>query len=246
MAKQRLDHRLYQDGLVDSRNLAQALIRSGKVLVNDTVVDKPGTQIKDHDAIRIKGEIRRFVSRGGDKLLGALQDFQVDVQNMICADLGASTGGFTDCLLQKGAQKVYAIDVGYGQLAWKLRQDKRVIVMERTNARHLESLPDIINCIVADLSFISISKILPAMLRISSSGGIGILLIKPQFEVGPGGTEGGLVKDQEKRESAILSCIVDFENAGCIVLQRTRSKVAGAKKGNIEELIYVQFPEKKI
>jgi len=242
MAKQRLDHRLFGDGFVESRNLAQALIRSGKVLVNDKVVDKPGSQVRDYDTIRIKGEIRRFVSRGGDKLLGALQDFQLVVQDFICADLGASTGGFTDCLLQNGAKKVYAVDVGYGQLAWKLRQDERVVVMERVNARHLKSLPESIDCIVADLSFISISKILPAMLRIIKSGGVGVLLIKPQFEVGPNGTDGGLVKDEELREQAILSCISDFEKEGCTILQRTSSQVPGAKKGNIEELILVRFP----
>ena len=162
---------------------------------------------------------------------------------MICADLGASTGGFTDCLLQNGAKKVYAIDVGYGQLAWKLRQDDRVVVMERVNARHLESLPELMDCIVADLSFISISKILPAMLRIVKSQGIGILLIKPQFEVGPQGTDGGLVKDEELRERAILDCIADFEKAGCTLLKRAASKLAGAKKGNIEEWIFVQFPK---
>ena len=243
--KQRLDQKLFLDGLVESRNLAQALIRSGKVLVNDTVIDKPGAQVREHDDIRIKGEVRTFVSRGGDKLLGAIQDFQLTVSNMICADLGASTGGFTDCLLQNGAQKVYAIDVGYGQLAWKLRQDERVVVMERVNARHLESLPEIIDCIVADLSFISISKILPAMLRIVASEGIGVLLIKPQFEVGPQGTDGGLVKDSELREKAILDCMSAFEQVGCHVLQRTASKIAGAKKGNIEEWIYVQFPSKE-
>jgi 23S rRNA (cytidine1920-2'-O)/16S rRNA (cytidine1409-2'-O)-methyltransferase len=246
MAKQRLDQKIFDDGLVDSRNLAQALIRSGKVLVNDQVIDKPGTRVKDHDNIRIKGEIRRFVSRGGDKLLGALQDFELEVTDFICADLGSSTGGFTDCLLQNGAQKVYAIDVGYGQLAWKLRQDERVVVMERVNARHIESLPEEIDCIVADLSFISISKILPAMLRIIKPKGIGILLIKPQFEVGPNGTEGGLVKDEGLREKAIVSCIADFENEGCQVIQRTSSKVPGAKKGNIEELIFVRFPNSSV
>ena len=126
--------------------------------------------------------------------MGSLQDFGLNVADFVCADLGSSTGGFTDCLLQNGAKKIYAIDVGYGQLAWKLRQDERVVVMERTNARYLTKLPDEIDCIVADLSFISLAKILPAMLRISRSNSIGILLVKPQFEVGPGGTDGGLVK----------------------------------------------------
>ena len=243
MAKQkcRLDQLLVERELVDSRNRAQALIRSGKVLVSNVIVDKPGTSIKRDAPIRIK-ESLPFVSRGGLKLEGAMQHFQIDCTGWICADLGASTGGFTDCLCQRGAQKIYAIDVGYGQLAWKLRQDQRVIVMERCNARHLQKLPEPIDFIVGDLSFISISKIIDAMLRLAKPSARGVLLIKPQFEVGPEGIKDGLVKNELLRGQAIQAVLQDFKKAGCIILGHIPSPIAGAKKGNVEELVYVEFP----
>lgn len=239
--KLRLDQLLVDRDLVESRNKAQALIRAGKVLVSDTVIDKPGTSVKIDAAIRIK-DIMQFVSRGGLKLEGAMKHFKIDPFGWICVDLGASTGGFTDCLCQRGAKKIYAIDVGYGQLAWKLRQDSRVIVMERCNARHLQSLPDPIDFIVGDLSFISISKIIDAMLRLVKSKAKGVLLIKPQFEVGPEGIKDGLVKSEQLREQAIQTVLQDFKQAGCIILGHIPSPIAGAKKGNIEELVYVEFP----
>ena len=242
MAKMRLDQLLVERELVPSRNKAQALIQLGKVLVNEVVVEKSGTQVKPDVTIRIRGDQQRFVSRGGEKLEGALAHFKIDCTDLIAADIGASTGGFTDCLLQRNVGKVYAIDVGYGQLAWKIRQNPNVVVMERCNARHLESLPDPIDLIVGDVSFISITKILPAMKRIAAPNALGVLLIKPQFEVGKTGTVGGLVKDPKIRQAAIDRVTAEFEAAGCTIVGHVQSSIAGAKKGNIEELVCLHFP----
>ncbi len=238
----RIDQVLVEQGLVESRNKAQTLIRLGKVLVNNEVIDKPGTKIAESAAIRIKGATSKFVSRGGEKLDAAIRHFHIQCTNLICADFGASTGGFTDCLLQHGAQKVYAIDVGYGQLAWKLRQDPKVIIMERTNARHLTALPDPIDLLVGDLSFISLHKIIPAMLQVTKPAATGILLIKPQFEVGPEGVKEGLVKSASVRQMAIDNTIRSFEEYNCSIIGHIPSPIAGAKKGNIEELLVVRFP----
>ena len=182
MAKIRLDQLVIQRGFCDSRGKAQALIRAGQILVDDLPMDKPGTQVRAEAELRIRGEALPYVGRGGLKLEAALDVFLVDPTDRVCADLGASTGGFTDCLLQRGAAKVFAVDVGYGQLAWSLRQDPRVIVMERTNARTLASLPEAPSLIVGDLSFISLTKILPAVCRLAAPGAEAVLLIKPQFE----------------------------------------------------------------
>ena len=244
MAKKRLDLLLVEQGLAQSRSQAQAFIRSGLVLVNNVPSDKPGTLILTDASLRLKSLPTQFVSRGGNKLQAAIDAFSLDPTHLICADFGASTGGFTDCLLQSGAAKVYAIDVGYGQLAWKIRQHPKVVVMERTNARHLESLPDPIDVITADLSFISITKVLPAMLRVARSKAQAIVLIKPQFEVGPKGTEKGLVKDPLIRAAAIQTCIDACLSYGCSLLGQIPSPVHGAKKGNIEELLHLRFPSK--
>ena len=238
----RIDQLLVDQGLVESRNKAQALIRIGKVLVNEEVIDKPGTKVSTSAAVRLRGNASKYVSRGGDKLAAAVNHFKVDCQDVICADLGASTGGFTDCLLQSGAQKVYAIDVGYGQLAWKLRQDPRVVVMERTNARYLQELPEPIDLIVGDLSFISLTKIITAMCNICVSGATGILLIKPQFEVGPDGIHQGKIKSPELRQKAIDDTIASFQSYSIDVVGHIPSPIAGAKKGNVEELMLVRFP----
>lgn len=242
MAKVRLDQLLVERELVESRNKAQALIQLGQVLVNEIVIDKSGTKVKPDVTIRIRGHHSRFVSRGGDKLEGAMVHFGLDCTDWIAADIGASTGGFTDCLLQRNIAKVYAIDVGYGQLAWSIRQNPKVVVMERCNARHLENLPDPIDLIVGDVSFISITKILPAMLKIARPSGLGVLLIKPQFEVGRSGTVEGLVKDPLIRQAAIDRVIQDFVDAGCEIIGHVESTVPGAKKGNVEELVCVRFP----
>ncbi len=205
-AKKRLDVLLFERGLAESRAQAQRLIRAGLVRVAGQVADKPGTQVMTNADITLQTR-PRFVSRGGDKLEAALVRFGLDVAGVVAADVGASTGGFTDCLLQHGACRVYAVDVGYGQLAWRLRNDPRVVVMERTNARYLESLPEPVGLVTADVSFISLGLILPAVvcwltppLPPSTGGGEGkvVALIKPQFEAGRREVgKGGVVRDPE-------------------------------------------------
>jgi len=241
LKRQRLDVLVHQRGLAESRHRAQALIRSGCVLVSDTVCDKPGVRFDVNCDLRLRNAPLKYVSRGGIKLEGALSTFDVDPADLICADLGASTGGFTDCLLQKGAKTVYAVDVGYGQLAWKLRQDSRVVVMERTNARHLTSLPHPPQLIVGDLSFISLHLIIPAIIRIAADSAQAILLIKPQFEVGPGHAKGGVVKDPKRRQEAIDQVCLAAKESGAIVLGTVASSLPGAKKGNVEELVHLQL-----
>ncbi|MER2565795.1 MAG: TlyA family RNA methyltransferase, partial [Myxococcaceae bacterium] len=206
MKKERLDVLVVERGLAESRTKAQALILAGQVVVDDQRVDKPGTRVPLEAELRLKGEVLPFVSRGGLKLEAALKQFSIDVRGAICADIGASTGGFTDCLLQRGAVKVHAIDVGYGQLHEKLRKDARVISRERVNARHLtdDELPELVSVIVIDVSFISLELVLPGVLPKLSPGGALIALVKPQFEVGPAQIEkGGVVRDAVARQAAI-------------------------------------------
>src|SRR5512136_1830273 len=183
MAKIRLDQLLVQRGLVESRERGQRLIMAGEVLVNDQPADKPGTLVAEDASVRIK-EPLPYVSRGGLKLAAALDRFLIPIANAVCADVGASTGGFTDCLLQRGAARVYAVDVGYGQLDWKLRIDPRVVVLERTNIRYLESLPEEPDLAVVDVSFISLRLVLPVVYRLCSGGAECVALVKPQFEAG--------------------------------------------------------------
>ena len=193
--KVRLDLLLVERGLVESRSLAQRLIRAGEVQVDGQLVDKPGADVAEDADISLKAK-PRFVSRGGEKLAAALERFPVSVTGKVVADIGASTGGFTDCLLQHGTAKVYAIDVGYGQLAWKLRQDARVVVMERVNARYLAALPEPVGVIVSDVSFISLRIIYATAVRWLKPGGVVISLIKPQFEAGRKRVgKGGVVRD---------------------------------------------------
>jgi len=236
----RLDQLIVDRGLAPSRHQAQALIRTGKILVDDRPMDKPGTRVRPEVAIRVRGQQRRFVSRGGDKLEAGLEAFDLSADGRVCADLGASTGGFTDCLLQRGAARVYAVDVGYGQLAWKLRQDPRVVVMERTNARHLESLPEPPSLVVADLSFISMTKVLPAMQRLSAPGAEAVVLVKPQFEAGRERVgRGGVVRDRNVRAEVIEEVRARCLAQGAKVLATLPSPVPGAKKGNVEELFHL-------
>lgn len=195
MRKKRLDVLLVERGLVESRQRAQSLIMAGQVLVDDDVVDKSGKRVAEDAQVTIRAGLP-YVSRGGIKLEHALDRFEVDVTGKISADVGASTGGFTDCLLQRGARRVYAIDVGYGQLAWQLRQDPRVVVLERTNIRYLESLPESIDLATVDVAFISLELVLPKAMDLLQPQGEIIVLIKPQFEaereqVG----KGGVVRD---------------------------------------------------
>lgn len=192
-----MDVLLVERGLAKSRSWAQRLIRAGEVRVTGRISDKPGTRVATNAAITVQAR-PRFVGRGGEKLEAALARFGLDVAGIAAADVGASTGGFTDCLLQRGARRVYAIDVGYGQLAWRLRNDPRVVVMERTNARYLEDLPEPVGMVTADVAFISLRLILPAAARWLQPDGQVVALIKPQFEAGRREVKkGGVVRDPD-------------------------------------------------
>jgi 23S rRNA (cytidine1920-2'-O)/16S rRNA (cytidine1409-2'-O)-methyltransferase len=237
---ERLDVELVRRGLAETRHRAQQLLAAGEVLVDEVPCDKPATRVRPEQGVRVRTGTLRYVSRGGLKLEAALERWPVSVEGQACADLGASTGGFTDCLLQRGAARVYAIDVGYGQLAWKLRQDPRVVVMERTNARHLDALPEPATRIVGDLSFISLRLILPTVRRLLAPGGEAILLVKPQFEVGPGDIgKGGLVRDEDARARALADVAAAATELGFDVRDSFQSPVPGAKAGNLEWWIWL-------
>jgi 23S rRNA (cytidine1920-2'-O)/16S rRNA (cytidine1409-2'-O)-methyltransferase len=240
---ERLDVVLVQRGVVESRQRAQALIAAGEVLVDESPCDKPATRIRPEQAVRLRAEPLRYVSRGGLKLEAALDAWPVRVPDRVCADLGASTGGFTDCLLQRGAARVYAVDVGYGQLAWKLRSDARVVVLERTNARHLDALPEPVTLLVGDLSFISLTLILPAIRRLLAPDGEAVVLVKPQFEVGPAAIgKGGLVKDNVAIAGALDAVAAAAVAHGFEVKATLKSPVPGAKAGNREWLFWLVAP----
>ena len=242
MKKERLDKLLVERGLVQSRERARALILAGKVIVDDHAVDKAGTQVPAGAEIRLKGEDIPYVSRGGLKLEKGLDAFGVEVSGRVAIDVGASTGGFTDCLLQRGAARVYAVDVGYGQLAWKLREDERVINMERSNIRHLTSdqLPQRPSLAVIDASFISLDKVLPATLSLLSDPGEVVALIKPQFEVGRGEVgKGGVVRDEAQHQRVLENIKSLAQELGCEILGLTESPILGPK-GNKEFLIHLR------
>lgn len=243
--KLRLDILLANKGLAESREKARALIMSGVVYVNGTVIDKSGTKISKDSKIEIKGNQLGYVSRGGLKLSKALEYFEIDVSGMIAADIGASTGGFTDCLLQNSVSKVYSIDVGYGQLAWKLRNDNRVVVMERTNIRYVtpDMLQDKIDFVTIDVSFISLTKVLPVVVGLLGDSGKMICLIKPQFEAGREKVgKKGVVKDPNVHKEVIRK-IWDFciKELNLIVKGLTYSPIKGPE-GNIEYLLYIVKP----
>lgn len=242
--KLRLDKMLLARNLVESRHKAQALIAAGQVYVGGHMADKAGSQFPSDCQIEIKGNDCPYVSRGGYKIEAGLDHFQINPLQLTCADFGASTGGFTDCLLQRGATRVYAIDVGYGQLAWKLRQDERVVVMERTNARHLVAgdIPEPIDLVVIDASFISLELLLkPALIFLKPGGGI-LALIKPQFEVGKGQVgKGGVVKDPELHNAAIRKIEEFGVSLGLNCHGFCPSPLLGPK-GNREFLIYFTRP----
>jgi 23S rRNA (cytidine1920-2'-O)/16S rRNA (cytidine1409-2'-O)-methyltransferase len=236
--KQRIDILLHERGLASSREKARAMIMAGEVLVAGKLIDKPGMKVDVEAEIVVKGR-PRFVSRGGDKLQGALDAFQLDVTGRICADVGASTGGFTDCLLQNGAAKVYALDVGYGQIDYTLRQDPRVIVIERTNARHVESLPEPVNLIVMDASFISLRLLLPVVKGWLMPRADIIPLIKPQFEAGPDDVgKGGVVRDPKVHARVLTEVLTFAQNIGFTVRGLTLSPLKGPA-GNIEFLAWL-------
>ncbi len=240
--KKRLDLIVFEKGLVSSRMRAKAVIMAGRILVNNIVVDKPGLSIKTDAEIILKGDDIAFVSRGGLKLEKALKEMPVNVLNTICLDVGASTGGFTDCLLQYGASLVYAVDVGYGQIAWKLRTDKKVVVIERTNIRYMtkETIPDSIDIAVIDVSFISLKIVVPAVLKFLKPNSTILALIKPQFEVGKKMVgKKGVVKDPLLHESVIKDISYFFTNIGLVCKKVVPSPVLGPK-GNKEFIIILQ------
>ncbi len=243
MKKERLDAVLVERGLYESRAKAQAAVMAGQVLVDEQKIDKPGTQINGEAAIRIVGEKIPYVSRGGLKLAKALEAFSLVLEGKIVVDVGASTGGFTDCALQNGAAKVYAIDVGYGQLAWKLRSDERVINMERTNVRYLEedSLPEKADVITIDVAFISLDKILPAVRKIMKNDAIVVALIKPQFEAGRENIgKKGVVKDSSVHEQ-VIEKVVSFAAAEGFGIAGLDFSPAKGPEGNIEYLLYLTY-----
>lgn len=248
MAKQRLDALLVEQGFCTSRQQAQRLIRAGEVFVNQQRIDKPGTAIDPQSKIYVK-ERSPFVSRGGEKLKKALDTFAVTIEDRICLDGGISTGGFTDCLLQSGAAKVYGIDVGYGQVAWKLRQDPRVVLKERTNLRHLEpadlyenGTPDA-DLGVVDVSFISLAKVLPAMWALLCPPREVLLLVKPQFEVGREKVgKKGVVRDSKDQAGAIASVLESAISFGWHYQDVTWSPLVGPA-GNIEYLLWLSMDQ---
>lgn len=234
----RLDVLLVERGFIESRELARRQIMAGEVEVNGQVETKPGTRVANASEITLKAK-PRFVSRGGEKLDAALTRFAIEPTGWICADVGASTGGFTDCLLQSGAQRVYAIDVGYGQIAWQLRQDERVIVMERVNARYLDLLPESIRFASVDVSFISLQYILPPINQWLVDDGEVVALVKPQFEAGRGEVgKGGVVREPEIHRSVLRSVAEVSQSEGFAVNGIMPSPLHGPA-GNIEFLIWL-------
>jgi len=241
--KIRLDLLLVEKGLAESRQRAQARIMAGQVLVDGTPRDKPGAQINPESVITLKGEDLPYVSRGGFKLEAALRATGLDVDGFTCLDVGASTGGFTDCLLQHGAAQVYAVDVGYGQLAWSLRQDPRVTVIERTNIRHLprEAVDAAVDLVTIDTAFISLKIVVPAVLKFMRERAAILALIKPQFEVGKGRVgKGGVVRDPAQHEQIITELTEFFNNINLVTKRVVPSPILGPK-GNREFITHLEW-----
>lgn len=231
---------MLREGLADSRSRAQALIRTGRVLVDDVPVEKPGTRVAPNAALRLRGGAGRFVSRGGEKLEGALEELGLDPRGTACLDLGASTGGFVDCWLARGAARVVAVDVGYGQLHWRLRQDPRVVVVERTNARTLrpEEAPGPFDWVSIDVSFISVAKLLPRLPEVAPGAQL-LVLVKPQFEVGRGRVgRGGVVRDDTQRREAVDAVAAAAAALGYAERGRAESRIRGPK-GNQEVFLWL-------
>ena len=243
--KTRLDVLLVERGMQESRQKAQATIMSGLVFVNQQRVDKPGTAVANDAVIEIRGNTLQYVSRGGLKLEKAMSTFPVTLSGAVCGDIGASTGGFTDCMLQNGAVKVYAVDVGYGQLAWKLRSDERVVCLERTNARYLthEQVPDELDFASIDVSFISLKLILPAVCGLLKEKGHVACLVKPQFEAGKEKVgKKGVVRDPAVHVEVLENFLNHAKESGFTVLGLTYSPIRGPE-GNIEYLGYLEKGE---
>lgn len=239
--KQRLDVALVERGLIASREKAKVVIMEGLVYVNGQKSDKAGAQVKDDDTIEIRGETMRYVSRGGKKLEKAMQVFPITLEGCVCIDIGASTGGFTDCMLQNGAARVYSVDVGYGQLAWSLRNDERVVNLERTNIRYItdEQIPEPVDFISVDVSFISLTLVLPVAWKLLKEGAQMVCLVKPQFEAGKDkvGKKGVVREPSIHREviEKVAGCAKDLGFALCGL---DYSPIKGPE-GNIEYLLYL-------
>ncbi len=243
--KLRLDTAIVELGFTESREKAKALIMAGIVYVNNQKCDKAGTAIKPDDVVEVRGQTLKYVSRGGLKLEKAVESFGISLDGFICADIGASTGGFTDCMLQNGAVKVYAIDVGYGQLAWKLRTDERVVNLERTNFRYVtcEQVPDELDFASVDVSFISLSHIFPVMRTLLKEKGRAVCLIKPQFEAGRENVgKKGVVRDKSVHIAVIDKIKSLINENGYSLLGLDFSPVKGPE-GNIEYLCYIEKSE---
>ena len=243
--KKRLDCLVFEQGLAPSREKARALIMAGQVYVDNQKADKPGTMLPVGTAIEVRGDTLPYVSRGGLKLAKAMQEFPIELRGCTCMDIGASTGGFTDCMLQNGAVKVYSVDVGYGQLAWALRTDDRVVNLERTNARYLsrEQIPDPIDFFSVDVSFISLTLILPALRPLLKEHGQAVCLIKPQFEAGKEKVgKKGVVRDQAVHQEVIEKVTRFAVENGYSVKGLTFSPVKGPE-GNIEYLVFLEKSE---
>ncbi|MDH5202983.1 MAG: TlyA family RNA methyltransferase [Nitrospirota bacterium] len=255
--KERLDKILVDRGLVKSREIAKALIMEGKVFVDGQKITKAGTSVNPASDIMLKETDIPYVSRGGLKLEAAIQFFHINVSNKVIIDVGSSTGGFTDCMLKNGAKKVYCIDVGYGQLAWPLRKDPRVVLIERTNIRYLDTIiwgkdskisgqefEELIKCTIdmatVDVSFISLTKVMPVVLKFLKNEGEVLALVKPQFEVGKGEVgKGGIVREEEKRLNAVEDVRKNLERLGLKTMGIFQSPISG-QKGNREYFLYMK------
>jgi len=247
MAKERIDRLLVERGLAGSREKARALVMSGNVLVGDTPVTKAGTAIDTEAEIRVRGEENPFVSRGGLKLAGALEDLNLDVAGLTILDVGASTGGFTDCCLQRGAIRSYAVDVGTNQLAYRLRKDERVLSLEKTNARELtpEMLPGLADLAVIDVSFISINKLLAPVVKCLVPDGRVLAMVKPQFEVGREKVgKGGVVRSDEDREEAVRKVVDCARDLDLALVGEAESRLPGPK-GNREVFVLLSSSAKR-
>lgn len=242
MEKERLDCALVSRGFAESREKAKAIIMSGIVYVNNQKSDKAGANVKPADVIEVRGETLKYVSRGGLKLEKAMKSFNISLNDFICADIGASTGGFTDCMLQNGAKKVYSIDVGYGQLAWKLRTDERVVNLERTNFRYVtrEIVPDELDFASVDVSFISLSLIIPVMRTLLKDSGRAVCLIKPQFEAGKENVGKKGVVREKKVHIAVIEKIINIIKENKFSLLGLDFSPIKGPEGNIEYLCYIE------
>ena len=246
--KKRIDVLLYEKGLAPSREKARTLIMAGCVYADNQKFDKPGDTVREDAVLEVRGNTLRYVSRGGLKLEKAMQLFPIKLENTVCMDIGASTGGFTDCMLQNGASKVYSVDVGYGQLAWQLRTDPRVVNLERTNARYLtrEQIPEGIDFFSVDVSFISLKIILPAVRPLLKDGGKAVCLIKPQFEAGREKVgKKGVVRDKAVHEEVIERIITFALENGFSVHHLEYSPIKGPE-GNIEYLVHIEKSDEAI